>query len=73
MTKETNKTRPTHRVYAVTKTGESSKYWQPIGAMWQHSDLKGFNLRIDYLPLNDAEIVVRVAGDKQAEGNGDAQ
>jgi hypothetical protein len=67
MTKETNKTRPTHRVYAVTKNGEK-KFWQPIGAMWAHADANGFNLRIDYLPLNDAEIVVRVAGDKQAEG-----
>lgn len=72
MTKETNKNRPTHRVYAVTKNGES-KFWQPIGAMWQHQDEKGFNLRIDYLPLNDAEIVVRVAGDKQAENGGGAQ
>jgi hypothetical protein len=66
MTKETTKTRPTHRVYAVTKNGES-KFWQPIGAMWAHADAKGFNLRIDYQPLNGAEIVVRVAGDKQAE------
>ena len=72
MTKETAKIRPTHRVYAVTKAGEG-KFWQPIGAMWAHTDAKGFNLRIDYLPLNDAEIVVRVAGDKQAEGNGGAQ
>jgi len=72
MTKETNKIRPTHRVYAVTKNGEG-KFWQPIGAMWAHADAKGFNLRIDYLPLNDAEIVVRVAGDKQAENTGDAQ
>lgn len=73
MTKETNKSRPTHRVYAVTKNGETAKFWQPIGAMWGHSDGKGFNLRIDYLPLNDAEIVARVAGDKQAENAGDAQ
>ena len=58
MTKETSKTRPTHRVYAVTKNGEK-KFWQPIGAMWAHADASGFNLRIDYLPLNDAEIVVR--------------
>jgi hypothetical protein len=72
MTKETNKIRPTHRVYAVTKTGEK-KYWQPIGAMWSHSDSLGFSVRIDYLPLNDAEIVVRVAGDKQAENGGGAQ
>ena len=41
--------------------------------MWAHTDANGFNLRIDYLPLNDAEIVVRVAGDKQAEAGGDAQ
>ena len=72
MTKETTKARPTHRVYAVTKNGEK-KFWQPIGAMWAHADANGFNLRIDYLPLNEAEIVVRVAGDKQAEAGGDAQ
>ena len=57
---------PNPRVYAVTKAGESN-FWQPIGAMSQHQDAKGFNLRLDYLPLTDAEIVVRVAGDKQAE------
>jgi hypothetical protein len=72
MTTSNTKTRPTHRVYAVTKSGES-KFWQPIGAMWAHADANGFNLRIDYLPLNDAEIVVRVAGDKQAETGGGAQ
>jgi hypothetical protein len=72
MTTKANTSRPTHRVYAVTKNGES-KFWQPIGAMWAHTDAKGFNLRIDYLPLNDAEIVVRVAGDKQAEAGGGAQ
>ena len=72
MTKETNKTRPTHRVYAVTPNGDK-KFWQPIGAMWAHGDAKGFNLRIDYLPLNEADIVVRVAGDKQAENGGGAQ
>jgi hypothetical protein len=56
----------------VTKNGEK-KIWQPIGAMWTHADANGFNLRIVYLLLNDAEIVVRVAGDKQAEASGDAQ
>jgi hypothetical protein len=69
MTTKTNALRPTHRVYAVTKTGES-KFWQPIGAMWAHPDAKGFDLRIDYLPLNGAEIIVRVADDKQAEARG---
>jgi hypothetical protein len=41
--------------------------------MWAHGDANGFNLRIDFLPLNDVEIVVRVAGDKQAEAGGRAQ
>ena len=72
MTTKTTITRPTHRVYAVTKSGEK-KFWQPIGAMWAHADGKGFSQRIDYLPLVDCEIVIRIAGDKQAEAGADAQ
>ena len=70
MSKTTN--RPSHRVYAVTKNGERN-FWQPIGAMWAHADANGFNLRIDYLPLNDAQLVIRVAGDAEAEGKEGAQ
>lgn len=47
MTKETTKTHPTHRGYAVTN-GSGRKFWQPIGAMWAHADANGFNLRINY-------------------------
>ena len=65
MTTQT-KTRPTHRIYAVTKTGDT-KFWQPIGALWAHADGKGFNQRLEYLPLGDAELVIRIAGDEQAE------
>ena len=73
MTTETTNSRPTHRVYAVTKNGDK-KFWQPIGAMWAHADGKGFNQRIDYLPLNEAEIVVRaIDEDTQVDGNGGAQ
>ena len=56
MSKTTN--RPSHRVYAVTKNGERN-FWQPIGAAWAHYDGEGFNLKLEYLPLNGAEIVVR--------------
>jgi hypothetical protein len=66
MKTETNKARPTHRLYAVTKSGEK-KFWQPVGALWAHADSKGFNLRIDYLPLSEADLVIRVSGDAQAE------
>jgi hypothetical protein len=54
----TTKTRPTHRIYAVTAQGEK-KFWQPIGALFVHRDGKGFNQVLDYLPLNGARIVVR--------------
>lgn len=50
--------KPTHRVYAVTKRGEKSR-WHECGAAWAHRDQKGFNLKLDYLPLNGAELVLR--------------
>jgi hypothetical protein len=72
MTTTTN-SRPTHRIFAVTKNG-NKKFWQPIGALWAHADGKGFNQRLDYLPLNDAEIVVRaIEEDAQADDKGGAQ
>ncbi len=57
MTTPSNK--PTHRVFAVAKRGDN-KRWQEIGAAWAHNDGKGFNLKLEYLPLNGAEIVLRV-------------
>lgn len=73
MTTETTKARPTHRVFAVTKNG-NKKFWQPIGALWVHPDGKGFNQKLDYLPLNGAEIVVREISDEQeAAGEGGAK
>jgi hypothetical protein len=66
MTTETTKSRPTHRVFAVTKNGDR-KFWQPIGALWAHQDGQGFNQRLDYLPLNDAQIVIRSVEDETAD------
>jgi hypothetical protein len=56
MSKSNN--RPSHRVYAVSKNGERN-FWQPIGAAWAHGDGEGFNVKLEYLPLNAAEIVIR--------------
>jgi hypothetical protein len=58
MTMSKNTNPPSHRVYAVTKNGKRS-FWQPIGAVWPHSDGDGFNLVLDYLPLNGGDIVIR--------------
>lgn len=57
MTNQSNK--PTHRAYAVSKRGDKS-HWQEIGAAWAHKDGKGFGLKLDFLPLNGADIALRV-------------
>ena len=66
MTTPSNK--PTHRAYAVTKRGEKSR-WQEIGAAWAHKDSKGFNLKLDYLPLNGADVVLRIPTEKSVSGD----
>lgn len=63
MSNDNTKARPTHRVYAVTGEGER-KFWQPIGALWAHKDAKGFSMKLDYLPLNGAQISARVIEEK---------
>jgi len=59
---------PSHRVYAVEKSGKKS-FWRPIGAVWAHEDGEGFNLKLDYLPLNGAELVIRKPKPKADEAN----
>ncbi|HEY1745722.1 MAG TPA: hypothetical protein VGG11_03005 [Xanthobacteraceae bacterium] len=57
---------PSHRVYAVTRNGKQS-YWHTIGAVWPHEDGEGFNLKLDYLPLNGADIVIRKPKAEEAQ------
>ncbi len=67
MTNKAASFRPTHRIYAVTKNGDK-KIWRSIGALWPHGDGKGFNHKLDCLPLNGAEIVIRQIDDEAEEG-----
>jgi hypothetical protein len=58
---------PTHRVYAVRKTGTDTSYWTEIGAAWAHDG--GFNLKLNLLPVGDADIVMReIQPETGAEG-----
>ena len=63
----TSSNKPSHRVYAVTKRKSGENDWTEIGACWSHGDGKGFNLKLDYLPLTDAELVIRVPREKSAD------
>ena len=71
MTKKTNpqpasKTtpnQPTYLAYHVRdfadKEGGTGSSWTRVGVAFPHKDGKGFNLKLDLLPLNGAELVIR--------------
>ena len=61
MKTENTNSRPTHRVYAVAKKeGADKGHWTEIGAAWPHSDGKGFNLKLNLLPVAPSlQIVIR--------------
>jgi hypothetical protein len=66
--------RPTHRVFAVTRRNPNDKgFWTDIGAAWAHADGKGFSLKLEYLPLNGGDIVVRTPEEKAPAQEGAAQ
>lgn len=65
--------RPTHRVYSVFRRNENDKgRWTEIGAAWAHNDGKGFSLKLEHLPLNGGDIVVRIPEDKAQGQEGGA-
>jgi hypothetical protein len=64
MTKTDTPNRPTHRVYSVRKSGNEKAYWTQIGAAWQNQDGKGFNIKLNLLPLDGTEIVMREVKDE---------
>ncbi len=59
MTNTDTHKRPTYRLYAVRKAGDGKAFWTDIGAAWPNRDGKGFNLRLNLLPLDGSEIVMR--------------
>ena len=74
MTNETNQDPPDAPRLCRDQERRGRSSGSRSALMWAHADAKGFNLRLDYLPLNDAEIVVREISDQpQTEGNGAAQ
>jgi hypothetical protein len=59
MTNTDTGNRPTHRLYAVRKMNDGKSYWTDIGAAWPNRDGKGFNIKLNLLPLDGSEIVMR--------------
>ena len=52
MIKTETPSRPRDGVYAVRKGANEESRWTEIGAAWPHQGGKGFNVKLDHLPLN---------------------
>lgn len=68
-TNTNGKNKPTHTVYQVKDRGDDA-IWTPLGAAWAHKDDKGFNIKLDLLPVNfDGQLTIRERKDNnEAEG-----
>lgn len=70
MSNTSTKTRPSHRIYAVSKHDNDKKpFWHMIGTAWPHKDSKGFNLDFVAYPLGYARVVIPRARTEIAEGS----
>jgi hypothetical protein len=63
---QNTKSRPTHRIYSVSKKGEEKPVWTELGAAWPHKDGKGFQLKFKASPFGECEVVLRKIEPKPA-------
>jgi len=70
MQPNTGKT-PSHRAYAVSQGKNKKSFWREIGAAWVHEDGKGFSLKLDFIPLTQADIVIREPLPPKADETGE--
>jgi hypothetical protein len=63
MTEEKKGNKPSHTAYTVQdfkkSTGEPDSTWLKIGAAWLHKDGKGFDVKLEALPV-DGRVVIRL-------------
>lgn len=67
MTTETTTKRPTHRVFHEIKSNGKTVRSQELGAIWPHRDGRGFNMKLDYIPVGGGWLTIRSIDDS-AEG-----
>ncbi len=61
-TETTSGKAPTHIAYQVRDNGQKG-FWTRIGAAWAHADGKGFNIRLDSVPL-DGKVSLRLPSEE---------
>ncbi len=60
---QTGSKSPTHIAYHVRNREGAEGFWTLIGSAWPHADGKGFNIRVDAVPV-DGRITLRIASAK---------
>ncbi len=66
MIQKTNSKTPNYEVFHVVGGDKHTKgNWTKIGACWTHEDEEGFNMVLNYIPTNDALLVIRKPKPKQ--------
>jgi hypothetical protein len=59
----TDSKKPTHRALIAKtyadKEGKEKTRWIDVGSVWPHQDGKGFDVRLDALPV-DGRLVIRL-------------
>ena len=61
--------RPSHYVYAVRKGAKGGKgFWTRIGAAWANRDGEGFSVKLDLIPIDGADIVIRTPREEIGQG-----
>lgn len=61
--KSSSKT-PSHNVYQVRDGKGDKGFWTRIGAAWQHTDGKGYNVQLECVPL-DGRVTLRIASENK--------
>lgn len=64
---QSGQTRPVMHGYAVRPIGEGRKSsWSKIAAAWAHKDGRGFEVRMDAMPV-DGRLVLRAVPEEDAQ------
>ena len=63
--KQQRETTPALIAWHVAERGEK-KFWNRIGAAWEHEDGEGLTLQLDLLPTAGGRIVLRAPKEEEA-------
>ncbi|MGH1439765.1 MAG: hypothetical protein ACRBBR_06615 [Cellvibrionaceae bacterium] len=58
--------KPDLGAYDVNNAPNGKSHWNQVGAAWLHKDGKGFNLKLDSIPVN-GKVVLREMRDERMQ------